>query len=81
MVARVNARRDEVLAELAEVTGRLGELQARQDALVARARAAGASWAQVADALGVSPQAAHKRYRDVKLDRRGRAWRDRRLPM
>ena len=77
----MSARHDETLVELAEVTGQLGELQARQDALAARARAAGASWAQIADALGVSPQAAHKRYRDVNLDHTGRAWRDRRLPM
>lgn len=69
------------LAELAGITGQLGELRARRDALVVVARDAGASWAQVADALGVSAQAAHKRYRDVRLDLTGRAWKEPRLPL
>jgi hypothetical protein len=64
-----------------DLTSQLGEPRARQDALVARARADGASWAQVAEALGGTAPAAHKRYRDVKLDRTGRAWKDRRLPL
>jgi hypothetical protein len=81
MLDGVSDPNDETLAELADVTGQLGALHAHQDALVARARAAGASWARIAAALGVSAQAAHKRYRDVKLDRTGRAWKDRRLPM
>lgn len=51
---RSSTRHDEAFAELAQVTGGVGELQACQDALAARARAAGASWAQVADALGVT---------------------------
>lgn len=77
----MSAGPDDVLAELADVTGQLAGLHARQDALVASARAAGATWTQVADALGVTAQAAHKRYRDVKLDHTGRAWRDRRLSL
>jgi hypothetical protein len=81
MVAVMSDPIDGTLAELADITGQLGALRARQDALAAEARAAGASWAQVAEALGVSAQAAHKRYRDVKLDRDGRAWKDRRLPL
>ena len=31
-----------------------------------------ATWIEVADALGATPHAAHKRYRDVKLDHTGR---------
>ncbi len=81
MVASMSDRPEDYLAELVDVTGQLGALHARQDALVAQARAAGASWAHISAALGVSAQAAHKRYRDVKLDRTGRAWKDRRLPM
>lgn len=82
MVDGMSARLDKALAELVDVAGQLGALHARHDVLVARARAAGgATWTQVADALGVSAQAAHKRYRDVKLDRHGRAWRDRHLQL
>jgi DNA-directed RNA polymerase specialized sigma24 family protein len=81
MVGGMHTADDDALAELADLTARLVELHARQDALVVRARAAGATWAQVADALGVTAQAAHKRYRDAKLDHTGRAWRDRRLPL
>ena len=69
------------LAGPADVTDQLAALHAHQDALVARARAAGATWAQIAAVLGVSVQAVHKRYRDVKLDHTGRAWKNRRLPL
>lgn len=49
------------------------ELQRETDrctaALVRRARVAGLSWAAIADALGVSKQAVHRRYRAGLLDR------------
>jgi hypothetical protein len=77
----MSARLGKTLFALGDLTAQLAKLHTRQDVLVARARAAGATWTQVADALGVTPQAAHKRYRDLKLDRRGRPWRDRRLPL
>jgi hypothetical protein len=35
---------------------------------VATARAAGASWTQIGDALGMSRQAAHERFRSVEGD-------------
>jgi DNA invertase Pin-like site-specific DNA recombinase len=41
-------------------------------AQVARARAAGWSWQDVADALGVSRQAVHKKYAATDKDRGGR---------
>jgi hypothetical protein len=37
-------------------------LEGHEEALVHRARVAGATWAQIAEALGVSKQAAHKKY-------------------
>jgi hypothetical protein len=43
MVASMSDRSEDYLAELVDVTGQLGALHARQDALVARARSAGAS--------------------------------------
>ncbi len=38
------------------------EMERRQSALVRRARVRGATWAQIAEALGVSKQAVHKKY-------------------
>ncbi|KAA1422799.1 RNA polymerase subunit sigma-70 [Mumia zhuanghuii] len=50
----------------------LGELAARLERLqVERARELGWSWQQIADALGVSRQAAHKKHGG--LERRGSA--------
>ena len=40
--------------------------------LIARARAAGASWSAIAGRLGVSRQAAHKRFTTEKPSRTGR---------
>ncbi|NDL57274.1 helix-turn-helix domain-containing protein [Phytoactinopolyspora mesophila] len=38
------------------------EVQRREAVLVRRARNDGASWAQIAEALGVSKQSAHRKY-------------------
>lgn len=38
------------------------EMERRQAVLVRRARVRGATWAQIAEALGVSKQAVHKKY-------------------
>ncbi len=60
----------------------LGDLAARRDTLVARARTAGATWAELAAVLGVTVQAAHKRYRKPRHDHdTDRAWREPPLPM
>lgn len=75
-------RSEIALGELAELTGRLARLESRRDTLVARARLGGATWAQVGDVLGVSPQAAHKRYSDLRYDSKtGRAWREQQMSM
>jgi hypothetical protein len=73
---------EDVLAELAGTVGGLAALTARRDALVARARAAGATWAELAAVLGVTVQAAHKRHRTARHDPdTGRTWREPPLPM
>lgn len=73
---------DERLSELAEVTVEVAGLHARQEMLVAGARAAGATWADIAAALGVSVQAAHKRYRRLRHDAdTGAVWHEPPLPM
>lgn len=41
-------------------------------ALIADARATGATWADIAERLGVSRQAAHKRFSNGRRTRRGR---------
>jgi hypothetical protein len=45
------------------------ELEAMEPALVQRALRAGASWSHIARALGVSKQAAHRKYRHLSTDR------------
>ena len=58
-------RTDPALEQVDELTRQLAALVVERDLAVARAREGGASWAQVASALGCSIQAAHKRYRWV----------------
>lgn len=50
------------LAALAEIAAELRSLGAQAEAQVCRARRQGASWKAIAAALGVSRQAAHKRF-------------------
>ena len=50
------------LAELAEVAGRRNATEQRTAELVAAARADGATWQQIGQALGVTRQAAQMRY-------------------
>jgi DNA-directed RNA polymerase specialized sigma24 family protein len=42
-------------------------LEGQEEVLVHRARVAGATWMQIAEALGVSKQAVHKRYGGRRL--------------
>jgi hypothetical protein len=63
---------DDPLALLATASGVAGELAETSDALVGhfvdRCRAAGHTWADISGSLGVSRQAAHKRYAGVPRD-------------
>ncbi len=45
------------------MTVRLAETEADRELAVAAATELGATWAEIGEALGVSAQAAHKRYR------------------
>ena len=53
---------DEPLAELRRLQAVRQEIARLEDAQVRRARLRGHSWGAIASALGVSKQAAHKKY-------------------
>src|SRR2546426_8108627 len=59
---------DDVLEQLATASSTIGELTSASDAalgfFVDRARGAGKSWVEISAVLGVSKQAAHKRFAD-----------------
>jgi hypothetical protein len=62
------AKADDVvstLERLAENQLALMRAETRTVGLVRRARLAGATWFQIGLALGVTPQGAHKRFREV----------------
>ena len=63
------------LEKVQTLTGRIAEVEAQREQAVAAAMAAGATWAEIGDALGVSAQAAHKRYRWLRHSRvTGECW-------
>ncbi|WP_017584883.1 hypothetical protein [Nocardiopsis ganjiahuensis] len=53
---------DDPLAGLGAVVQLRGEAERAEAVLVRRARNQGATWARIAEALGVSKQAIHKKY-------------------
>ena len=61
MIAKRSGRQP--LDVVASLTADLDTLTAQRDTAIARAVAAGATWAEIGAALGVSAQGAHKRYR------------------
>lgn len=68
------------LRRIAVLSKRIDDLGRQRDLAVARAIAGGATWAQIAQSLGCSPQAAHKRFRWVRHDEKtGAVWHERPL--
>ncbi|MBH5334719.1 hypothetical protein IHE55_07895 [Streptomyces pactum] len=55
------------LQALREAAALRHRLEGQEEILVYRARAAGTTWAQIAEALGVSKQAVHKKYGGRRL--------------
>ena len=51
------------LEKIEALTVRMAELEADRERAVAEAMDRGVTWAEIGDALGVTAQAAHKRYR------------------
>lgn len=56
---------DALLTELGKVSGQIHVLDEDRDEMIRAARAAGASWEKIGDAMGVSKQAAWERYRHL----------------
>lgn len=63
-------REDDELACVEDIPIIEAAIAVLADECVARARAAGASWTEIADRLGVSRQAVHKRYGPSSAGRR-----------
>jgi hypothetical protein len=70
------------LKRLESVAARLAALEAKRDVAVATAVDAGCSWADIGRALGVSAQAAHRRFRWLRYSPvTGEVWREPPLPV
>ena len=71
-----------LLRRIETLTTRIGNLTSDRERAIARAIAAGMTWTEIADSLGVTPQAAHKRYRWLRYsERTGEVWHERPLPI
>ena len=73
---------DNPLRRIEDLTARLATIGTERELAVSQALAGGATWAKIAQALGCSPQAAHKRYRSIRhSDTTGAVWHERQLPL
>ena len=70
------------LQRIETLTARIAQAETDRQAAAAAALADGATWAQIAAALGVSAQAAHKRFRWLRASTDGaEAWHEPPLPL
>jgi predicted transcriptional regulator len=70
------------LRRIESLTAQLDKLSRERELAIARAVKAGATWAEIAQSLGCTPQAAHKRYRWLRhSERTGEVWHERPLPI
>ncbi len=60
--------RDTALSRIREQSARLDETEIARQREIARAVHHGATWAEIADALGVTAQSAHRRYRWLRWE-------------
>ena len=77
MVSRRSA-----LKKVESAAARLTAVEAQRDAAVAAAMDAGSTWVEIGAALGVSAQAAHRRFRWLRHSPlTGETWREPPLPV
>jgi DNA-binding NarL/FixJ family response regulator len=70
------------LRRIETLTAQLNALSVERELAIARALAAGSTWAEIANSLGTSPQAAHRRYRWLRFsEKTGAVWHERPLPL
>jgi DNA-binding NarL/FixJ family response regulator len=70
------------LQRIEQLTGRLNKMTTERELAVARALDDGATWAEIAQSLGCSTQAAHRRYRWLRYSpKTGAVWHERPLPL
>ena len=70
------------LRRIETLTVQLNDLSCQRELSISRALTAGASWAEIAQSLGCSPQAAHRRYRWLRhSEKTGTVWYERPLPL
>lgn len=68
--------------KLETVASRLAAVEAQRDVAVVAAVEAGCTWAEIGAALGVSAQAAHRRFRWLRRSpATGETWREPPLPV
>lgn len=78
----VQRRKTAALTAATAATVEVAAAQRRLEVAVGRAAHWGATWAEIANALGVTPQGAHKRFRNIRYDpSTGRAWTEPQLPL
>lgn len=65
---RTDRLRADALTATRTAAGRLHAAESALNDTVARALHWGASWAQIGDALGITRQSAHRRYRHIQWD-------------
>jgi hypothetical protein len=74
--------RTAALRRLETAAGRLAKMEADRDAAVALAIEASCTWIEIGAALGVSAQAAHRRFRWLRRSPvTGEVWREPPLPV